>query len=757
MAESPSSALPGGVQWLPAIGGAHLLRAEVGRGEPPTLVLQSQRGGDHRIAPGPQTRFSRSADFLIPAGLRWSIATLVWPNGMRAVLPEPPAGRAEVIDLASRRPAPPVPQPPTRADKPAPLPWTAAREEPTAPAGTPPAPTRSDVAPSSASALSPGAVGLSPAPSSAAPRGAETAIPASRAAEVTGAGVAADGYQAARADLQADLSRAVEALSHAQETELAADGAVQALLSGAQSDLQAERAARAADLSVLGAQSQMLALRAELERARDEITQLRTALESERLARAAAEAALGTPVAPGDLTELAATQSEVSAAATRRSPEEADRLVAALEAAASSLRASIPAPKDKHAPAPDGVRSERSSLGAPLRPHPPRTTSTGAAAAAAPADAVAPAAPLDVGAPHGPAAPLDADTPHAPAGLGAPRTPASLLVPGDPADPLGLAGTGVPHASDGLPAPADAQGLAAAGDATDHVAPHGLAAPGDLADADPVVDHRPVIVATVAARAAAEAARQALAPIVVPAPGLRRALITLAHEEPLTAAALIAGLLPAQSAVLEDESLSYDLTVRGYGTFAVTLGHGGTEVQRLTKCRSRREAAFHVSGEPLVLAQLLAGERKRLGRYRPSARITGRRKRARTLHAALPQSTLSLADAVRHGARLEPALVYSALPYVVAPEWTKGHVFTVAQEIRELGPRAWYVTARDGVRLSVVEHAQGAAADATVTMSRAAFDRLLANEPPTPGDLPVIRGNREAVAALKRWTDLARG
>ena len=101
--------------------------------------------------------------------------------------------------------------------------------------------------------------------------------------------------------------------------------------------------------------------------------------------------------------------------------------------------------------------------------------------------------------------------------------------------------------------------------------------------------------------------------------------------------------------------------------------------------------------------------------------------------------------------------MYSALPYAVSPEWTKGHVFTVAQEIRELGPRAWYVTARDGVRLSVVEHAAGAAADATVTMSRAAFDRLLKGEPPAPGDLPVVRGNREAVATLKRWTDLARG
>ena len=67
----------------------------------------------------------------------------------------------------------------------------------------------------------------------------------------------------------------------------------------------------------------------------------------------------------------------------------------------------------------------------------------------------------------------------------------------------------------------------------------------------PVVDHRPVIVATVAARAAAETARQALAPVMASAPGLRRALLTLAREEPVTAGALIAGLLPAQGAILE--------------------------------------------------------------------------------------------------------------------------------------------------------------------------------------------------------------
>ncbi|MDA0174871.1 hypothetical protein OJ998_37645 [Solirubrobacter taibaiensis] len=541
-------------------------------------------------------------------------------------------------------------------------------------------------------------------------------------AEVPGTALAAGGYQAARADLKADLSRAVEALSHAHETEQVADSAVKALLSGAQSDLQAERAARAADLSVLGAQSQLFALRAELDRARAEITQLRTALESERLARVAAEAALGAPVPPGDLTELASQQTEVTASAPRRSPEEADRLVAALEAAANSLRATVPSPTADDA---DGVRSERSAQ---------RTFAT------------APPSPepraAEVAAPTQPVSSDEAALPD--------ERPADTAVPSGLAAPADGAAGSTLAAPVHVDAPADLPARAEDPTTADDAAPVGLASPDTR-----VVDHRPMIVATVAARAAAEAARQALAPIVAPAPGLRRALLTLAREEPVTAGALIAGLLPAQGAILE-EPLSYDLTVRGYGTFAVTVGHGGAEVQRLTKRRPRKEAAFHVAGEPLVLAQLLAGERKRLGRFRPSARVTGRRRRARAALGVIPASTLSLAEAVKAGARLEPALVYSALPYAVSPEWTRGHVFTVAQEIRELGPRAWYVTARDGVRLSVVEYAAGAAADATVTMSRAAFDRLLKGESPVPGDLPVIRGNREAVATLKRWTDLAR-
>jgi hypothetical protein len=203
--------------------------------------------------------------------------------------------------------------------------------------------------------------------------------------------------------------------------------------------------------------------------------------------------------------------------------------------------------------------------------------------------------------------------------------------------------------------------------------------------------------------------------------------------------------------------ITYDLTIRGFGTFAVTVRNGTASVRRIARKRPRREAAFHLAGDPLLLAELLAGERQRIKRFgRGGVKINRRRKRARPL-VPLRNAGIMLADLARAGARLEPALVYRALPFAVAPEWTRGHVFTVAQEIVELAPRAWYVTARDGVALDVVEHTAGCAADATVTMSRAAFERYLKAEPAAVNDLPIVRGNREAVAALKRWTELAAG
>ena len=231
--------------------------------------------------------------------------------------------------------------------------------------------------------------------------------------------------------------------------------------------------------------------------------------------------------------------------------------------------------------------------------------------------------------------------------------------------------------------------------------------------------------------------------------------IALARDDSVTAGALLVGLLPAQGAVL-DALMTYDVTVRGVGTFAVFVEGSSARIVRQSRRRPRSEALFHLSAEPLVLAELLAGERAKVGRFRRRAKVSGRRKRMSEL-APLRDARLSLAAAVAAGARLEPGLVYQALPYAIDPQWTRGHTFTVAQRIVELAPQTWHISARDGLPLRVVERRTEARADAVVTMSKAAFERMLRDEPPLPSDRPQIRGDRDAVTALKRWTDLARG
>jgi hypothetical protein len=232
---------------------------------------------------------------------------------------------------------------------------------------------------------------------------------------------------------------------------------------------------------------------------------------------------------------------------------------------------------------------------------------------------------------------------------------------------------------------------------------------------------------------------------------LRRALVEFARADPLAAGRLLIALLPAQAAVL-DGPLSYDLTVRGLGTFAVSVADKRADVARLRKPRRRGEALFHLRVEALALAELLAGERARIGRFRGAARAN-RRKRTAGL-APLASAKLSLADAVRAGARLDPELVYAALPFVVDAEWTRGHAFTVAQEVAH---RTWFVTARDGEPLAVSQDPPVEPPDATVTLTAAAFDALLRDEPPAAGERPAVRGDHAAVAALKGWTDRARG
>jgi len=727
MAESSSPALPGDIEWLPGPGGGRVLRIHPSSAEPPALILRLAGGGEERV----DARPSPATEYEIPGTLQWSAAWLQWPDGTRAAIPLPHGPHAEVIELRPRRERGAH----TEGES------AALRDDIAAP--------REDAASGEASERAEEApvLGTLPAHSRA---GAWTTPPQVNPAM----GDAEAQWKARRAEVAHELGEAAAAIARARDGERSARDAVLAALATALADLRAARAAREADASTLAALTGELGaeraahavtrgsigtLADALATARAELAEAKTREEAARAAIAAARAELTAARATGE-AELAGARHEVTAAraavASLREALEAERAARAAAEAALSERddrpdvlqrvADLAAPRDQA----DLERRAREQADAAATAE--RRPAEEAATLLANLDAAAAALRAAVK-PAGESPAATSPAADSSAAAAPPAAAGSSNAAAPPADPSAAAessgGAGVPAAAS---APAEPSGGA--------VSP---AAAGAESSAG-------VPTAAVAASSSSTD--------LVPARGdgrLRRALVGLAREDAVAAGALLVGLLPAQGAVLHG-TLTYDLTVRGVGTFAVFVEDGSARVVRLSRRRPRGQAPFHLSAEPLALAELLAGERRKVGRFRRKAKVSGRRKRAQEL-TALRDARLSLADAVEAGARLEPALVFQALPFVVEPEWTCGHRFTVAQQIVELAPREWHVAVHDGRPLRVVERSAGAPADATVTMTRAAFDRLLRDERPALADRPVVRGDREAVAALKRWTDLARG
>ena len=238
-------------------------------------------------------------------------------------------------------------------------------------------------------------------------------------------------------------------------------------------------------------------------------------------------------------------------------------------------------------------------------------------------------------------------------------------------------------------------------------------------------------------------------------PWLRGALVKLAHDDPRTATRLMLALVPAQHAIVA-APLEYDLTIRGSGTYAVSIEEGEATARTVGGPRPRDQAAFHLAADVVTLAEMLAGVEKRMGRWVGSVKVHGRRRGALALRDALAGASLDLAAAARAGADLEPELVFRAFAYAIRPAWTKGHTFTVAQEISGPQPIRWHIAVRDGAPVAV-ERRAAQPPDAVVAMSRAAFAHLLRAEPAPSGDRPSIRGDHAAVATLKAWTDRAQG
>ena len=182
-------------------------------------------------------------------------------------------------------------------------------------------------------------------------------------------------------------------------------------------------------------------------------------------------------------------------------------------------------------------------------------------------------------------------------------------------------------------------------------------------------------------------------------PLLRGGLVKLAHDDPATAAALLVARSRPR-ALRSRARCGYDLTIREAGTFAVGIAGGRASVEQIEAPRSRSVAEFHLTADAVVLCELLAGVEHRIGRFFGPARVRGRKRRVKELRP-LATSTATVAEVARAGARLDPGLVYRLLAYAVHPTWTRGHDFTIAQEITGAPPETWYLTARDGAGVTV--------------------------------------------------------
>jgi hypothetical protein len=575
-----------------------------------------------------------------------------------------------------------------------------------------------------------------------------------REAEVAGLRTEGDAHEAEIARLRAEADARVAEIARLRTEGEAREAEI--------TRLRTEGDARVAEIARLrtegdAREAEIARLRTEGDAREAEIARLRTEAEHADASLQKRIAELERAGGAGGGSQLERLAREHAAAAAAREPAaDASRIAADLDVAAESLRSRAPAPADSSAepPVPDGEPAVEPAAESP-RAEPPAPDAEPAVDWAEQA--------------------VERGGGHVTAAVESQR--ARVEAPPPPGPPPTAPDGGEPPAPDAEPAVEWTKTVLATDDsATPPPAAASVPAPESPVVESPAVEPpepvvaesptaAPVSAAPLADPAPSGAPARPAGPRIVPAtrpptrahalgssrreyPLLRGAIVKLAHDDPAAAGRLLAALLPAQTAVLKGP-IAYDLTIRELGTFAVTIVAGRPYVQRRDRPRSRSEADFHLSGGALSLAELLAGVDHRVRRFFGPIRLRGRRRRLDALRL-LTKSGLSLADTARAGAALEPGLAYRALAYAVHPSWTRGHAFTVAQAIDGEPPETWFLTARDGAGLAVA--ATGPEPDATVTMSRATFDRLLRGEPVRRGERPVVRGDHDAVDVLRGWT-----
>ncbi len=234
----------------------------------------------------------------------------------------------------------------------------------------------------------------------------------------------------------------------------------------------------------------------------------------------------------------------------------------------------------------------------------------------------------------------------------------------------------------------------------------------------------------------------------------------MAEADPDLATRLVLMSLPVVAKRISGE-LTYDLTVHGWGTYRVSKHNGAATVdeqpERADVDRPDPGVDFTMVMDARALAQMAAGANPARLMLDGRLRIRGKRRRALKLRA-MAEGELDLAEVLRSGADIDPDLLYRSLEYLIDPEWTRGHKFTVVYEI---GDNAWQVEVRDGNRPTVATGHPSSKPDATVRLSLDTFRSLLNGElTPTQAmqrDLTSVDGQIYPVTLLGRWMERAQG
>jgi ribonucleoside-diphosphate reductase beta chain len=234
----------------------------------------------------------------------------------------------------------------------------------------------------------------------------------------------------------------------------------------------------------------------------------------------------------------------------------------------------------------------------------------------------------------------------------------------------------------------------------------------------------------------------------------RAALQRMAATDPDLAARLILMTLPGAAAKV-DGTMSYVLDVKELGAHRVSISGGRARVDAV-ESGAGEDVDFRLHTDARTLVDLATGARGPLGlMMRGRMRIRGKRRKAMKLRR-MSSGELSMADVVEAGGTLDPDTLYRSLPYMIDPDWTKGHAFTVRYVV---AGESWYVTVRDGEPLEVTREERDAVGTATVSFD--SYQRMASGQiSPSiamQNQLTKIDGQIHPISLLGRWIARSQG